>query len=382
MENQGLSQGSLRNSHRETHAVRRKPAPASFHDLAQKLVESCSEDLIIRQRLDPDRSEVPLKRGTFYVLENEGRADPGFIVVLPGKPVLFHQQRRGRPAQTWTLRMRVGAAVGEGGGSVLVGTLDDVLHTLRLEDVWMWRGEVLAGKVDYSARRARLKEFVERHWVPDARLMGGIFTTVANPVSLEVFTQKGVADGCNSVEFIPEQAGRRRLVWFLEGMVKAAEALPGMKQGRSGGAATGSGGAATGNGMAVAASEASRGTMARSGGAATGNGMAVAASEVTRGPATGSGMAAARSDSPAPAPPPPPQPSRRARAVPVDKMPDVYDLFGEDGLPISRASVQQFRVSQALKEVLAKKGELWVQARWRPEFGGYEIQGVDSNNRV
>jgi hypothetical protein len=63
-------------------------------------------------------------------------------------------------------------------------------------------------------------------------------------------------------------------------------------------------------------------------------------------------------------------------------MPDVYDLFGEDGLPISRASVQQFRVSQALKEVLAKKGELWVQARWRPEFGGYEIQGVDSNNRV
>jgi hypothetical protein len=342
MENQGLSQGSLRNSHRETHAVRRKPAPASFHDLAQKLVESCSEDLIIRQRLDPDRSEVPLKRGTFYVLENEGRADPGFIVVLPGKPVLFHQQRRGRPAQTWTLRMRVGAAVGEGGGSVLVATLDDVLHTLRLEDVWMWRGEALAGKVDYSARRAKLKEFVERHWVPDARLMGGIFTTVANPISLEAFSQKGVTDSCNSIEFIPEQAGRRRLVWFLEGMVKAAEALPGMKQGRSGvairGPATGSGGAATQNGMAVAVN-----------------------------------------DSPAPTPPPVAAPSpaatRRARALPVDKMPDVYDLFGEDGLPISRASVQQFRVSQALKEILAKKGELWVQARWRPEFGGYEIQG-------
>jgi hypothetical protein len=322
-------------------------------------VESCSEDLIIRQRLDPDRSEVPLKRGTFYVLENEGRADPGFIVILPGKPVLFYQQRRGRPAQTWTLRMRVGAAVGEGGGSVLVATLDDVLHTLRLEDVWMWRGEALAGKVDYSTRRGKLKEFVERHWVPDARLMGGIFTTVANPVSLEAFTQKGVTDGCNSVEFIPEQAGRRRLVWFLEGMVKAAEALPAMKQMRSG--------------MAVARSEAIRGP-------ATGSGVAI------RGPATGSGGAAtgngvavASSDSPAPSPAPastqPPQPSRRARAVPVDKMPDVYDLFGEDGLPISRASVQQFRVSQALKEMLTKKGELWVQARWRPEFGGYEIQG-------
>lgn len=334
MENQGLSQGSLRNSHRETHAVRRKPAPASFHDLAQKLVESCSEDLIIRQRLDPDRSEVPLKRGTFYVMENEGRADPGFIVILPGKPVLFHQQRRGRPSQTWTLRMRVGAAVGEGGGSVLVATLDDVMHSLRLEDVWMWRGEALAGKVDYSVRRARLKEFVERHWVPDARLMGGIFTTVANPISLEAFAQKGLMDGCNSVELIPEQAGRRRLVWFLEAAVKAAEALPAMKQERR-----------SGMGMA---------------------------SEASRGPATGSGMGMGMASS---SPGPLSAATRRARAVPVDKMPDVYDLFGEDGLPISRASVQQFRVSQALKEVLAKKGELWVQARWRSEFGGYEIQG-------
>jgi hypothetical protein len=211
---------------------------------------------------------------------------------------------------------------------VLVATLDDVLHTLRLEDVWMWRGEALAGKVDYSARRTRLKEFVEKHWVPDARLMGGIFTTVANPVSLEVFAEKGVTDGCNSVEFIPEQAGRRRLVWFLEATVKAAEALPAMKQMR--------------NGMA---------------------------NEVSRGPVTAAPVTAA------PVAQPPPAASRRAKAVPVDKMPDVYDLFGEDGLPISRASVQQFRVSQQLKEVLAKKGELWVQARWRPEFGGYEIQG-------
>jgi hypothetical protein len=128
MDAQGLSEGSLRSSsHRESHAVRRKPAPASFHDLAKKLVESCSDDLIIRQRLDPERSEVPLKRGTFYVMENEGRADPGFLVILPGKPVLYHQLRRGRPAQTWTLRMRVSATLGEGGGSILVATLDDVL---------------------------------------------------------------------------------------------------------------------------------------------------------------------------------------------------------------------------------------------------------------
>lgn len=320
MDLQGLSEGSLRNSHRETHAIQRKQASASFHELANKLVESCSEDLIIRQRLDLERSEGALKRGVFYVMENDGRADPGFLIFLPGKPVLYHQRRKGRPPQTWTLRMRVSSVVSEGGGSIFVATLDDVLHSLRLEDIWMWRGQALNTAMDFSKRRVFLKEFVEKHWVPDARLLGGIFTKIAQPRSLEEFSKNGISDSCHSLEFIPEQAGRRRLVWYLEATVRAAEAIPGLKQNRS----------------EVAPSPLQREVHA----------------------------------SPLPASAP-----RRVRAVPVDKMPDVYDLFGEDSLPISRASVQQFRVSQELREILAKGGELWVQARWKPEFGGYEIQG-------
>jgi hypothetical protein len=327
MDTQGLSQGSLRNSHRETHAIRRKPAAASFHELAKKLVESCSTDLIIRQRMDADRSEMTLKRGVFYVLENEGRADPGFLVFLPGKPVLYHQQRKGRPPQTWTLRMRVSPVVSEGGGSVLIATLDDVLHSLRLEDVWMWRGESIVGRVEFSKRREHLKDFVEKFWVPDARLLGGIFTTIAQPTSLEKFAEKGISDTCHSLEFIPEQAGRRRLVWYLEEVVRAAEAIPGQKKDR------------TGEGVTTAPR--------------------AHAAQVLVGPSAPSNS------------------SRRVRAVPVDKMPDVYDLFGEDGLPISRASVQQFRVSQILRDALKRAGTstLWVQAAWKPEFGGYEIQG-------
>jgi hypothetical protein len=111
MESQGLSQGSLRNSHRETHAVKRKRAPALFQELARKLVESCSQDLVLRQRLDPERAEVPLKRGTFFALENEGRAEPGFLVFLPGKPAIFIQFRKGSGANTSTLRLRVSAAI-------------------------------------------------------------------------------------------------------------------------------------------------------------------------------------------------------------------------------------------------------------------------------
>jgi len=320
MEEQGLSQGSLRNSHRETHAVKRKRAPAVFQELARKLVESCSEDLIIRQRLDPERAEAPLKRGTFYVLENEGKAEPGFLVLLPGKPAIYFQFRRGKGGptpQASTLRMRVSATVAEGGGTVLIATLDDVLHRLRLEDVWMWRGERLAGKEGYSKRREKLKEFVQHHWIPDARLLGGIFTTVAQPLSMEAFSEKKAWDTCHSLEFIPEMVGKRRMIWYLEEQQRAAQAHAGLKQYR----------------------------------------------EPVVAPAT---IVAE----------PPQQGCRRVRAVPVDKMPDVYDLYGEDGIPLSRASVQQFALSQTIRATVQGGQEVWVSARWRSEFGGYEITGL------
>jgi hypothetical protein len=61
---------------------------------------------------------------------------------------------------------------------------------------------------------------------------------------------------------------------------------------------------------------------------------------------------------------------RKVRAVPVDNLPDLYDLYGEDGLPISRASVQQFELSRVLR---AAGKEVWVVAEWNKEFGGYMI---------
>jgi hypothetical protein len=340
MESQGLSEGSLRNSHRETHAVRRKPAPASFQELARKLVESCSSDLILRQRLDPQKMEGGMKRGTFFVLPNEGRAEPGFLVCLPGKPAIFLQMRRGREGKSYmqgsTLRMRVSTAVGEGGGSVLIATLDDVMHRLRLEDVWMWRGESLATTHTYSRRREKLKEFVEHHWVPDARLLGGIFTTVAQPISLEAFAKKGEWTGVSSVEFIPEAPGRRRLVHHLEAPVQSASGPAGLKQDRA----------------AVPTPVSNKESSSD-----------VSPFEEVVAPVVA---------------PAAPVAMRKARAVPVDKMPDVYDLYEENGLPISRASVQQFSISQRLRKAVEEAGAqgAGVLARWRAEFGGYEIVGL------
>ncbi len=324
MEDQGLSQGSLRNSHRETHAVRRKPAPAKLQQGAYTLVESCSQDLIIRQRLNPETMEPVLKKGQFYVLPSTGRGTPGFLVFQPRQPAVFLQLRKGARPQGWTLRLRVSEAVAERGGSVLIATLDDVLHSLRLEDVWMWRGEAMYQSADYSVRREKLKEFVEHHWVPDARLLGGIVTTVAEPMTMAEFAAKKDWNQVAQIEFVPEQRGRRRMTWALEEVQRAATGPAAEKKFRSPAA---SGGQILPRAAPVAAAAAS----------------------------------------------PVAQTTRVAKAVPVDKMPDVYDLFDSAGLPISRASVQQFALSQQLK---AAKGELWVQARWRPEFGGYEIASI------
>lgn len=326
MEAQGLAEGNLRNSHRETHAIRRKPAPAKLQQRAYALVESCSTDLVIRQRLDPVAMEGPLKRGTFYVLETAGRGSPGFLVFLPGQPAVFLQLRKGKPPMAATLRMRVSAALGDGGGSILIATLDDVLHTLRLEDVWMWRGTSVYAAQPYSARRAVLKEFVEHHWVPDARLLGGIFTSIANPMSLEHFIQKKDWSQAACVELFPEMAGKRRMGIFMEEIQRAATGPAAEKKFRAAGPVAP---APAGPPVAAAAAPASAAVVL--------------------------------------------QHERVARAQAVDKLPDVYDLFDKEGLPISRASVQQFSLSQKLRELKDTPGGIWIKARWRPEFGGYEI---------
>lgn len=326
METQGISVGSIRNSHREIHAVKRKFAPALFQELAKKLVESCSTDLVIRQHLDPDRAQPLLRKGAFYVLENEGRAEPGFLVFLPNKPAIYVQFKRGKNGERgWranTLRMRVSTSLSEGGGTILIATLDDVLHRLRLEDVWMWRGASVIAKEGFSARRQYLNEFVQHHWVPDARLLGGIFTSIAQPLSLEEFAAKKDWSTCHSVEFIPELPGKRRMVWFLEARMKAAEAHAGLKQMRQ-------------------------------------DPVALGVPTIQAAPFTPST--------------PPSSTPRRVHAVPVERLPDIYDLIGDDGKIFDRGSVQQFALSKSLREASKAPGGAPVIIEWNTEFAGYMI---------
>jgi hypothetical protein len=216
-----LSEGSLRSSHREINPVRLKYAPKPLQVSARNLVDSICKHggPIIRQRLDMENMKQPLQKGVFYVAENEGKSQPGFLVFLPGKQAVVYLQTKERSPPPAMLRMRVSPYISERGGSVFVANLDTIAHTLRIEDVWMWRGEPLFTTTPYSQRRDLLQEFVEQHWIPDARLMGGITTTILNPISLAELCTKSLI-GTSTIDLIPEQPGKRRLWYMVDAVVK------------------------------------------------------------------------------------------------------------------------------------------------------------------
>lgn len=304
-----LEDGNLRSSHRESSAVRLKFANSFLHDLATQFVETRIKDCCIRQRLQPDKEQI-VKRGTFYVMENESRSDPGFLLLLPKQPAVFMMTRpsgRDKKIPAWTLRMRTDVRLGEGGGTMLIATLDKIQHTLRIEDVWVWKGEDIYNTKKFSERRGFLKTFIEDCWTPDSRLMGGINCSVANPKPLSSLT---TVESCFSVDLIPELPGKRRFWFQLEQPV--TDVPP----------------------VAVSSAPMFRTT-------------APVLHDAK--PAVG------RVD---------------AYAVPLESLPDVYDLFLENGTPLSRAAVQQIALSQKLKAI---KGRIPVLAEWKAEFGRYEI---------
>ncbi len=310
-------EGSLRTSMREQREVKLKPVHSSLHELVCQFVETRLTDRCIRQRLNPESAQVPLKKGMFFVLENDARIDPGFLIVLPQKPVIFMSTRSGKDGRrppAWTLRMRVDQSLGENGGSLLIATLDKVQHKLRLEDVWIWKGKNIFANETFTKRRETLKSFVETHWIPDARLMSGITATIANPKPLSALSDL-TESSCFSVDLIPDAPNRRRFTFQLQETtaVKVQEPPLPPKQ------------------------------------------------EVPQTPQSVSVVIAKKII---------------ANAVRVDGLPDVYDLFTKEGMPLSRAAVQNIRLSQSLRNY--KGSPIPVHAEWKSEFGRYEILSLDS----
>ena len=58
---------------------------------------------------------------------------------------------------------------------------------LIIEDIYIWSNQNLFNTLTFSKRREYMKQFVETHWIPDARLLGGIVAEVSQPKPLTYF---------------------------------------------------------------------------------------------------------------------------------------------------------------------------------------------------
>ena len=314
-EQEQVTQGVLQSSYRNTHAVNLKKASPAIQQRTIEYLNNHCQDLVIAQRLTPDKAEKPLKNGSFYLTSYVGKAEPGFLVFLPNQYptfVRFHlskrerEQTKGQPL-VYIMRMRTSNVVNE--GSVFISALDINSHLMILEDVYVWRNENIFQKDPFSKRRLIMKEFVEKHWIPDSRLLGGIITEISQPKPLASFKTLVENKESHRVDFVPEMAGRRRF-YMLVNETKGA----------------------------LSTSDGYYGRVVKD--------VLVPLVKDT---------------------------TSIARAVKVPLLPDVYELFDNENKSLGRAAIQQLELSKKLKEM---KDTIWVTILYNDDFKRYEITGL------
>jgi hypothetical protein len=131
-EQEQIAQGSLKSSHRNTHAAVLKRANNFQSQKAIEFLNSTNLDLVIQQRISSDKAEIPLKKGTFFIQTFITKSEPGFLVFLPNLPAIFVKYNltkkerlmtKGQPL-CYLLRFRVSVKVNE--GSVFVASIDTI----------------------------------------------------------------------------------------------------------------------------------------------------------------------------------------------------------------------------------------------------------------
>ena len=218
-EQQQIAQGSLGSSHRNTHAIILKKATQQQQEKAIAFLNSTRMDLVIQQRLS-EKAEIPLKRGTFFLHTYASKMEPGFIVFLENNPPIFvrynlskKERERSNQPICYILRLRVSAVVNE--GTVLVASIDTVNHKMYLEDIHVWANDYIFARKTYVERRTYMKDFVEKHWISDVRLLGGIITEVIQPLPLASYESLLSEKNYMKIMFLPNSPGKRRFTFAL-----------------------------------------------------------------------------------------------------------------------------------------------------------------------
>jgi len=220
-EQEHIAQGSLKSSHRNTHAIVLKRANTFQSQQAIEFLNSTNLDLVIQQRISADKAEIPLKKGTFFIESFITKSEPGFLVFLPNLPAIFVKYNlskkerlitKGQPL-CYLLRFRVSAKVNE--GSVFISSIDNINHKLFLEDIYIWANQNLFSTKTYLERRTYMKQFVESHWMPDSRLLGGLVTSIIQPQALSSFNSVSNTPEFLKIIFIPDSPNKRRFALYL-----------------------------------------------------------------------------------------------------------------------------------------------------------------------
>lgn len=201
---------SIRSSGKGGKSFRPIPIEQALLEKAKHFLESYQFDLRIRQHLHEDKIENSIGKHKYYLLGNEEKFEPGYIVVMKGQPVVFLQ---GRLQYGFALRLRLHASLYTN-QAIFVGTLNTLTSSLRLEDVLLYDGRVTASD-PFSKRYEVLKHFFHTAFVQDTRL-SNFTVSIAEFHPLSKLKELVDSDQFYTVEFVPEQGGRRRLFIHLQ----------------------------------------------------------------------------------------------------------------------------------------------------------------------
>jgi len=213
------TEGSIRSSQK---APRTSFRPSSIDpallETARHFLESFQFDMRIRQILYPEKMENTISKHTYYVLGNEQRFEPGFLLCMRDKPIVFLNSRLN---YGFSLRMRIHSSLYEE-GSIFIGTLDTVHGILRIEDVLLYCGKAVVMN-PFSKRYSVLQDFYTNAFVQDTRL-SSMKVLLAEPRPLATFRDAVESNQFHSIDLIPEQGGRRR--WHIPLLSYQQQQLP------------------------------------------------------------------------------------------------------------------------------------------------------------
>lgn len=210
-----IAEGSLKNSHRNTHAIILKKANSFLQKKALEYLNTKCQDLVICQRLNPDTNTGVLEKHTFYIHTYTSKTEPGFLVCMPNTTPIFIKTSNNKniPPQAYILRFRFSQEVHS--GSIFIVSIDTINHIFSFEDIYVWKNENIYATKTFTQRREMMKQFVQYHYISDVRLLGGLVTTVMNPKPLQYFEELKETKNYTRVHFIPESFNKRRFTFIL-----------------------------------------------------------------------------------------------------------------------------------------------------------------------